>query len=289
MKRGGLRRASAGASLAAALAFAVASPVVSPAEAHAEDDLHDDNPGWSYLYDGGAIPFFWTAIGARLAIDTWLRPPATPRFWFLEDVTGLPPASWENPGWTVTAAGAGVIGLMALGDDDARWNHAKGLAETLATGAALTAAIKVTFGRRRPDYVPDSTSRFGGDTRSFLSGHSTQAFEIATYSILYLHEHGFADDFRWTHGLAYAGIATGATLIAAERVYHHRHHLSDVLAGSTFGTALAIAFFAYQESRSSHDPDVIVPPPTDETQAGGRSGRRSRSSVPIAAQWMWTF
>lgn len=279
MKRGSSRRA-AGALFAAALT-ALCGSTLDPASAHA-----DDRPGWSYLYDDGAIPFFWTAIGARLAIDTWLRPPATPRFWFLEDQTGLPEASWENPGWTVTATGAGVIGLMALGDDDARWNHAKGLAETLATGAALTAAIKVTFGRRRPDYIPDGVSRFGGETRSFLSGHSVQAFEIATYSILYLHEHGFADDFRWTHGLAYAGIAAGASLVAAERVYHHRHHLSDVLAGATFGTILAVAFFAYQESNIDSDPDIIVPPPADET---GARVKRRRGGVPLAASWAWTF
>jgi len=278
VNRGALRRSAGITTLPFIILSSLLISLASPAEVHAEDDLRDDSPGWSYLYDGGALPFFWTAIGARLATDSWLRPPATPRFWFLEDTTGLPEASWENPGWTVTATGVGVIGLMALGDDDSRWNHAKGLAQTLATGAALTAAIKVTFGR--PDYVAAGRGRFGGETRSFLSGHSVQAFEIATYSILYLHEHGFSDDFHWTHGLAYAGIATGAALVAAERVYHHRHHLSDVLAGATFGTALSIAFFAYQHSRDSRDSDVIVPPPT---------GRKGRSGAPIAAKWMWTF
>jgi membrane-associated phospholipid phosphatase len=286
VKRGGHRRACAGPSFKRSFVVAVVAALAllaAPARVHAEDDRRDDFPGWSYLHDGGAIPFFWGALGARRAIDTWLRPPATPRFWFLEDVTGLPEASWENPGWTVTAAGAGVIGLMALGDDDSRWNHAKGLAETLATGAALTAAIKVTFGRRRPDYAADRVGRFGGERRSFLSGHSTQAFEIATYSILYLHEHGFDDDFRWTHGLAYAGIATGASLVAAERVYHHRHHLSDVIAGATFGTLLAIAFFSYQERRSPDEPPAGA--------GNGRQGRRGQkgNGVPIAAQWMWTF
>jgi membrane-associated phospholipid phosphatase len=270
--------------LAAALAVALAVWVSSPATAWAEEG---DPPGWSYLHDGGALPFFWGALAARLSIDTWLRPPPTPRFWFREDQVGLPEATWETPGWAVTAAGAAVIGGIALSDDRARWNHAKGLAQTLATGAALTAAIKVTFGRRRPDYLGPGLGRFGGENRSFLSGHSVQAFEIATYSILYLHEHGFSDDFSWTHGFAYAGITAGASLIAAERVYHHRHHLSDVLAGATLGTALAIAFFAYQESRVSADLAVIAPPPPpDGTPASTRRGTRG---LPLAAQWRWTF
>lgn len=268
----------------AAAAVALAAAVVAARPAVARGD--DDTPGWSYLYDGGAVPFFWGALGARLAIDTWLRPPVQPRFLFLEDIVGLPEASWENPGWTVTAAGAGVIGLIALGDDEARWVHAKGLAQTLATGAALTAAIKVTFGRRRPDYLGPGKGRFGGESRSFLSGHSTQAFEIATYSSLYLYKHGFGDGPKWMHGLAYAGIYSAAALVAAERVYHHRHHLSDVLAGATFGTALAVAFFFYQESRAPSDRDILVPPPDPET---GLSRARKRSGVPLGASWAWTF
>ncbi len=48
---------------------------------------------------------------------------------------------------------------------------------------------------------------------------------------------------------AYAGLAGGATLIAAERVLHHRHHLSDVLVGAALGTLGASGFFLYQERR----------------------------------------
>ncbi len=271
-----------GAAVALAAAVIAAVPAA-PSSARADGE----RPGWEYLYDGGALPFFWGALGARLAIDTWLRPPPQPRFLFLEDIVGLPEAQWENPGWTVTAAGAGVIGLIALGDDEARWVHAKGLAETLATGAALTAAIKVTFGRRRPDYMGPGKGRFGGESRSFLSGHSTQAFEIATYSSLYLYQHGFGDGSPWLHGLAYAGIYAGATLVAAERVYHHRHHLSDVMAGATFGTALAVAFFFYQDGRVPKETDILVPPP--DPQTGLSPARKRGGGFPVGASWAWVF
>jgi membrane-associated phospholipid phosphatase len=237
-----------------------------------------ETPGLSYLYDGGALPFFWGALASRVAIDRWLQPPARPR-WFRADEGGAPQAHWENPGWAVTATGAAVALAIAWKGDDSRFLHAKGLAETLATGSVLTAAIKVTFGRHRPDYAGPGIGRFGGENRSFLSGHSVQAFEIATYSALYLRRHSFDREAsgvdRWWQGAAYAGIFAGAALVAAERVYHRRHHLSDVIAGAALGTVVAAAFFAYQDGRIA-DPSAAQP--------------ASRATAPaITAQWAWGF
>ncbi len=265
-----------------------------PSLAAAQAQEEEYSPGAEYLYDGGALPFFWGAIGARLAIDVWLRPPPKPRWLFLTDTVGLPEADWELPGWVVTAAGGVAATAMLLGDDDARWNHAKGLAETLATGAVITAALKVTFGRQRPDYQGAGKGRFGGESRSFLSGHSTQAFEIATYSALYLRDHGLEGRSGWLRGAAFAGIYAGAIMVAGERVLHHRHHLTDVIAGAVLGTALAVSFYAYQESRLDDDgPDddddgdgVEV----DVFGEGGAAGRRKRpTGIPLGAQWMWRF
>jgi membrane-associated phospholipid phosphatase len=266
-----------------ALAAAAALLLARAPAAHAQEKEY--SPGAEYLYDGGAIPFFWGALAGRLAIDVWLRPPPKPRWLFHGDVVGLPEADWELPGWVVTATGGAVATGILLGDDDARWNHAKGLAQTLATGAVLTAALKVTFGRHRPDYQGAGRGRFGGESRSFLSGHSVQAFEIATYSVLYLRAYGLEGSSRWMRGAAFAGIYAGAALVAAERVLHHRHHLSDVIAGSLLGTALAVAFYTYQESRLDDDDEL-----RDELgpEAAGRGGRL-RDPPPITAQWLWSF
>lgn len=240
----------------------------------------DDSPGAIYLIDGGALPFFWGALGARLAIDRWLRPPAEPR-WLWVDEVGLPEAEWETPGWLVTAAGGAAATAMLLGDDSARWNHAKGLAETLATGSVITAALKVTFGRRRPDYRGPGLGRFGGESRSFLSGHTTQAFEIATYSVLYLRDHGLAGSSGWARGAAFAGLYAGAALVGAERVLHNRHHLSDVIAGAVLGTTIAVAFYTYQESRLPDEDQA----PSPDTSARSRK----RGGLPLAASWAWRF
>jgi membrane-associated phospholipid phosphatase len=189
--------------------------------------------------------------------------------------------SSDLPGWLVIAAGGGAATAMLLGDDAARWNHAKGLAETLATGSVLTAVFKVTFGRRRPDYRGPGQSKFGGENRSFLSGHSTQAFEIATYSMLYLRDHGLAGASGWARGAAFAGLYAGAALVATERVLHHRHHKSDVIAGALLGTAVAVAFYTYQEARL---------PDEEPAGASGASGAvRRRGGLPLAASWAWTF
>lgn len=261
-------------------AVVLAAISFAPAPAYAQEE---ESPGPEYLIDGGALPFFWGALGARLAIDRWLRPPPEPRWFSLTD-GGKPEADWEVPGWLVTTSGGAVATAMLLGDSPARWNHAKGLAQTLATGSVITAILKVSFGRRRPDYQGPGLGKFGGESRSFLSGHSTQAFEIATYSVLYLRDHGFSDGTSgFWRGAAYAGIFTTSALVAAERVYHHRHHVSDVVAGSILGTAIAVAFYSYQESRLDDDDDL------DDDLEGVREMQRARGGFPVAAQWAIRF
>jgi len=208
-------------------------------------------PQLSYLWDGGAIPFVWGSIGAWVALDGYTPPRTTPLM-FSADEGGAQAPSWQVPGWTVCASG-GVLGAaMVLGGDDSRWYHAKGLAESMLTSAAAAGALKVTFGRHRPQW--DSETNRDADRRSFPSGHATEAFAIATYASGYLRLHVF-DAYRepgtWPiYELAtYALLYGGATAIAAERVAHYQHHLSDVAAGAALGTASSALFFLYQERR----------------------------------------
>ena len=111
---------------------------------------------------------------------------------------------------------------------------------SLATGVFLTGAVKVIVGRHRPSWSEDTNTP--GSRRSFPSGHSTQAWAIATYSALYLRGHVF-DKYRgdsvlpWYEALTYGGIAAGAAFVSGERVVHNRHHLSDVVIGGIVGGA----------------------------------------------------
>lgn len=204
----------------------------------------------SYLWDGGAIPFIWAPLAVRLALDQ-MQPRTTP-WMFGAGEGGAAKASWEIPGWGITALGGALaLGMIGSGDDS-RMYHVKGLAQAISTGVMLTAGLKLAFGRHRPDWDPDVDNP--GSRRSFPSGHSTQAFAIATYTALFLRRHVF-DSRRgdrtlpWWEAATYGGLFAGASLLGAERVLHDRHHLTDVVAGAALGTAASSLFFMYQEGR----------------------------------------
>jgi membrane-associated phospholipid phosphatase len=205
----------------------------------------------TYLVDGGAVPFFWGALAGRLALDKWAKPRDTPLL-FSDDEGGATKASWEVPGLAVTGLGISLGGAMLFSGDASRMYHVKGLAESLMTGCLVTGAIKTIVGRHRPDWSEDNNS--DSERRSFPSGHSTQAFAIATYAILYLRGHVF-DTRRgdsvlpWWELATYTGIGLGAAAIAGERVYHNRHNLSDVAIGGALGTLSSGLFYWYQDGR----------------------------------------
>jgi membrane-associated phospholipid phosphatase len=234
----------------------------------------------TYLVDGGMVPFFWVPLAGRLALDRWVAPRDTPMM-FSASEGGAPQASWEIPGAAVSATAVGLGLAMIAGGDESRWYHVKGLGETLMTGVFITGGLKDLFGRHRPDWSPTNDSR--DERRSFPSGHSAQAFAIATYASLYLHDHVF-DTRRgdavlpWWEVATYAGIGLAATAIAGERVIHDRHNLSDVAIGGGLGIATSVLFYRYQEyrfqkhrSKESLQHFVIAPAVTKESKTVGLS------------------
>ncbi len=239
-------------SLRAASVVFVAAVAGAGASRAAHADAPADPREASYYWDGGALPLFWGALGAATALELWASPRATPLL-FNADEGGERAAAWEVPGWTLEV-GAVAAGLtIALAGDDSRWDHVKGLAESVVTAKLLTVTLKNTFGRRRPDSTAEDLDPDA--RRSFPSGHATNAFAIGTYSALYLREHVF-DRARGRgslvtpgEALTYVGIAAGATALSLERMYHNRHHAIDVLVGGAVGTATATAVFLYQEHR----------------------------------------
>ncbi|HEY4183342.1 MAG TPA: phosphatase PAP2 family protein [Kofleriaceae bacterium] len=237
----------------------------------------------SYLWDGGAVPFIWAPMLGRVAIDRYWKPDDEPLL-FSATEGGAAKSSWEVPGAAVTGLGIGVGFAMIATGDESRFYHAKGMAETLMTGALLTGVLKLSFSRHRPDWTPETDK--GGELMSFPSGHSTQGFAIATYAGLFLHDHVFAK-YRgdrvlpWYEGLSYVGLAAGASAIGAERILHNRHHLSDVAAGAALGTTTSLLFYWYQERRfqdhhrsSERIKDLaITPSVTNESTTVGLSFR----------------
>lgn len=211
---------------------------------NARADGGGGKPDRSYLYDGGAVPLLWIPLVAGLAIDQGVTPRSTPLLFDARE-GGAAPSSWEVPGWSLAVAGVGVAGLyVATSDDSSRWYHAKGLVEAMATSSLVVSIVKPVFGRHRPDWTAANSDSTRAE--SFPSGHATRAFAIATYSALYLHDHVPGD-----HALAYAGMFTGAALVAGERVYHDRHFVSDIAAGSLLGATTSYLIYRYQDARAS--------------------------------------
>jgi hypothetical protein len=84
-----------------------------------------------------------------------------------------------------------------------------------------TVALKRIVGRERPD---------GSDHRSFPSGHTSAAFQGASF--LHLR-------YGWVYGIAGYG---GATFVAFSRVHAERHHVGDVLVGAGVGFFSSLLF-----------------------------------------------
>jgi membrane-associated phospholipid phosphatase len=158
----------------------------------------------------------------------------------------------EIPGVALTIGGGLVAGSFLLGDDPARFQHAKGLVESLAMSGFVAVSVKRLVGRQRPDY--DASNPTDDGRRSFPSGHTTRALTTITYAALYLRYHGF-DQWRepgtlpWWEVGSYAGLGALAVGLGGERVIHHRHHLTDVLAGGTLGAVSSTLLFIYNERK----------------------------------------
>ena len=207
----------------------------------------------SYLVDGGALPLFWIPLAGSLVINRWVDPRGEPLLFNKSEGGATSQRSDELPGWATTAGAAAMAATILVDGDSSRWYHLKGFGEAVVTTSFLTASAKRIFGRRRPDYVGSSRDSYDGQ-KSFPSGHASQTAAAVTYFALYLHQHGF-DRWRgdgelpWWEIGAYATLGAIAIAVPAERVWHKRHHLSDVVAGSLLGAAVSTGIFLWQEHR----------------------------------------
>ena len=251
--------------------FAVACVVASliaatDARAQSSSDPQDELSA-SYLWDGGAVPFLWVPLAGRILLDTYTEPRETPLV-FPETEGGAEPSGWQVPGYAISAlGGVSAVGMIASGDSS-RFFHVKGIAESLSTGVLLTGLIKVSIGRHRPDWDPERNT--DSSRRSFPSGHATQAFAVASYTILYLNSHVFDGDGVSVGEVAsYSAIGLAAFAFAGERVYNDRHHLSDVAVGGLLGTATSAAFFYYQERRWKNREQSLAMQPMARPVTGG--------------------
>jgi hypothetical protein len=169
-----------------------------------------------------------TAVGATTAFDHTIRrdvqdhrSPGQDRFM----------KQWQELGnyyAFATLAAFDAWGEMA-GDVRAKNAAMDGIAASIIAGGLVTPMLKVVAGRERPStttasyrYKPFSKNA------SFPSGHTTEAFAVAT---------AIAENYRvwWVQGLAYGA----AGLVGYARVEQNAHFASDVLAGGIVGWSVA--------------------------------------------------
>ncbi len=208
-----------------------------------------------YFWDGGAVPFVYGSAAAAIALRLFAKPAKTPRL-FPESEGGH--EGFENtvPEWTVSLYSVSIAGLIAASPGASRWHHLKGYGQAVLTTAALTELTKDVIGRHRPHYqegMPDNLDQ----RRSFISGHASITAASTVYLGLYLSRNLLPRPSLLKTGglLLLGGVLVG---VPYSRVVDHRHNLSDVLSGAAVGSALAVAFYAYQESRFGDEQEAFL-------------------------------
>ncbi len=151
---------------------------------------------------------------------------------------------WGNAYTAALAGGLYLTGLFAR-NDNLRTLGLKASEAFVFSGIA-TYLIKVTIGRRRP-YAGKSPLFFkpfqftNNDFHSFPSGHSTVAFAVSTVMANYY------KNYFWK--IFWFGTAT---MVAASRIHHNQHWLSDVFAGSALGYFVGRFVVGFNPGLSKH-------------------------------------
>lgn len=142
---------------------------------------------------------------------------------------------------------AGVVGGFylagVLADDQKALQVAQdGIAASLIASGIVTPAIKLVAGRSRPrdDAGIYNFKPFSNANSSFPSGHTTEAFAVA--SVVANHY-----DETWVTCTAYSI----AGMVGLARAYHHAHFASDVLAGAMIGTWVGKSVVAHNANLRS--------------------------------------
>lgn len=150
-------------------------------------------------------------------------------------------------------------GMLAAGLvlDDAKL---RGTAvESLAAGAVaagiITPQLQLIIGRAKPreNLPPYTFDPFGGD-RSLPSGHTTQAFAVASVIAT-----------EYDHPLVQVAAYGMATAVGISRMYRRSHFASDVVGAAIIGTAVGTTVARYGIARRGA---LTVTPVVDDGAAG---------------------
>lgn len=146
-------------------------------------------------------------------------------------------------------------------DERARAVAMDGVTASIIAGGIITPLLKFAVGRVRPN-MATSTFEFRPfrGNESFPSGHTTQAFAVA--SVIAAHY-----DQWWVQGVAY-GLAG---MVGYSRIEQNAHYTSDVVAGAIIGTVVGRAI-VHRHSRPK--PGTLALAPYFDGRTQGVSWRK---------------
>lgn len=147
---------------------------------------------------------------------------------------------WVEP-WGATR-GLELLGGMyaaglVLGDARLRNTAAEGAASSLVASVLITPPLTSVFGRPRPR-ANRPAHTFGENGNSLPSGHTTQAFAVASV---------IATEFP--HPAVQVTAYGLASAVGVSRMYRRSHFLSDVTAAALIGTAVGRTVARYGQRR----------------------------------------
>jgi len=154
------------------------------------------------------------------------------------DLSGLSHGASYAGGLYATAGFATGLYLIGGATNDARLKKTGKLAfEALLGTGVVIGVLKQTTRRMRPNAVAGSGDFFGEGGRSFPSGHSSNAWAVATV---------IASEYKEKKLVRYGAIAA-AIIISMSRYTGRAHFISEVVVGSAIG--IGIGRFVYNTHR----------------------------------------
>jgi len=180
-------------------------------------------------------------------------------------------------GGSVYGAGAVVATFYLVGrtKNNARAKETGILsAEASIDGFIVSNALKGVSQRGRPLSGRDRSEFFDGGS-SFPSGHSIQAWSVATIIANEYHDH------RAVQVAAYAA----ATAVGLSRFTGHQHYLSDVLVGSALGYGIGQYVYHAHHRETSDSGDENEPPKASRWPAITPQYSHRTRQYGVALRW----
>jgi membrane-associated phospholipid phosphatase len=134
-----------------------------------------------------------------------------------------------------------MCGIGLIKHDSILVRNSLYIGSSVAVTVIITTIAKYTINRSRPfESYPDIEKETGGGSPSFPSGHTSDAFALATsLSLTYPKWYIIAPSFLWAGAVGYSRMDLGV------------HYPSDVLAGAILGAGCAwITFKVNQKLKS---------------------------------------